>query len=157
MKLAVVILGVQNSGKTETLRKIVKKYTGLPQKQMKAGWRFLSIFKEKIWELKLHAFFVPASPSETKYKLEDRILDLGHSPEIIFLAEQTDGENRKSTFDFLEENKYKILDFELSNKNGGGIWDRFTPESKEEKLDTRTKEVITRLKEEIKAVLLKKN
>ncbi|MCT4588805.1 MAG: hypothetical protein N4A71_13330 [Carboxylicivirga sp.] len=153
MKIAIVILGEQNSGKTETLRKFVKTYSDRRQKQMRAGWRELSIYKEHLWELKLHAYFVPASPSETDYKLKDRIKDMGYTPEILFLAEQTDGHNRESTFEFLNKKEYEIIQFELSNEKGDGTWDRFNKSTESKKLNSRTQEINSKLKDVIKTAI----
>ncbi|WP_282127008.1 hypothetical protein [Marinifilum flexuosum] len=155
MKIAIVILGQQNSGKSTTLRYLVNTYTRKDLSLLRYGWQQLEPFDE-IMMLKLHSYFIPASPSETNYKLVDRFKDLGYTPEILFVAEQTDGRHRESTFQFLKENDYRVLKFPLSNEFGEGIWDRFkkNTEEEEKKLNDRTQEIIAKLKEEIKAVLV---
>jgi len=151
-RIAIVILGLPNSGKSSTFKHIVLKYGGKKLQRIKRGWQSLKKINSSI----LRVYFVPASPTETNIKLEDRFKDWKELPEILFVAEQTDGHNRQSTFDFLDKHEYKILKFELSNQNGDGIWDRFKKNTEEEenKLNDRTREIVSKLKEEIKTVLV---
>jgi hypothetical protein len=147
MRIAVVIVGQQNSGKTATLKEIGRKHANKNPQRTMAGWRILSLFPDSFHALALHAYFVPASPTETNFKLEDRFKDW--KPEVLFVAEQINGENFISTFDFLKKEDYKILRFDLTNQIGFGIWDRFDHDSAKSKLDARVDLIMNDVKNQI--------
>lgn len=147
MKLAVLIIGLQNSGKTTTLREIVKIHTGKEQKQMKAGWRILSLFPE-FHDLTIHSYFIPASPSETNLKISDRFEKL--NPEILFVAEQINGQNYSDTMAFLTINNYTILRYDLINREGDNIWERFNEFNKSQRLYDRTNLIMNDIHYQIK-------
>ena len=64
-----MIVGNKNSGKTTTIKNFEKLYhEDHPNKEVcRAGWRRLQLFLGKINALSAYIFFVPASPTETKY------------------------------------------------------------------------------------------
>jgi len=150
-KLAVVILGEQNSGKTETLREIVKMYTGTPQKQMRAGWRYLSIYPS-VRDLRLQCFFVPASPSETDIQLKDRFPDW--QPDVLFLAEQINGKHLENSMKFLEQKEYEVFKYTLSNKDGIDLWDRYNSKTEKEKLKNRARFILNEVRNKIEKEIL---
>lgn len=65
------------------------------------------------------------------------------TPKVVFIAEQVNGKNAPDTMSFLTTNGYHILQHNLSNQNGTGIWDRFSASDKQSKLDARADEIIS--------------
>lgn len=109
-KLAVIIVGTQNSGKTTTIKYFDHEYDEYKRlkKQCRAGGRLLVLHKNSLRALFSYIYFVPASPTETKKSLKGRLKKW--RPEMILIAEQIDkGEswNRYSeTKNFLESEGY---------------------------------------------------
>ncbi|MHC9087455.1 hypothetical protein ACXIHB_01960 [Tenacibaculum sp. IMCC1] len=139
MKLAIVIEGHQNSGKTSTIKELINSYGNKSISQMKRGWQKLflnSIFKY----LKLDIYCVPASPSETNIELIKRFPNW--VPEVLIVAVQPNGQHYSSSMSFLTNNNYQILKYSLTNNNGNLDWDRFDSSTKQNKLSNRADEII---------------
>lgn len=148
MRLAILIIGQQDSGKTTTIKHLVNSYSDKSLKVMRAGWQYIflnSIFKY----LQLNFFCVPASPTETKIKLSDRFSE--SIPEVLIVAEQLNGFNYQNTINFLNANRYNIITYNLSNVNGTSDWDRFDAKNKTIKLDNRVNQIISDIKLFIRA------
>lgn len=140
MRLAIIIEGTQNSGKTSTIKELIKLFGFKNLKQMKAGWQqiFLSsIFKS----LRIFFYCIPASPSETDIPLSERFEEWQHLPEMLILAEQTGGQHHVSTMAFLTANHYNIKIFPISNSNGINHWERFDNSTKNSKLSGRADDI----------------
>src|SRR6185503_9920248 len=91
-RLAVIIVGVQNSGKTTTLKNFCNTYHHKQVTTFKIGWRYgLSIFIKRYWGVKIDAYFIPASRTEKKGYLKEIYDEIGWDPDFIFLAEQLGG------------------------------------------------------------------
>tara|TARA_R110002072_G_scaffold287464_6_gene453184 strand:+ start:804 stop:1280 length:477 start_codon:yes stop_codon:yes gene_type:complete len=136
-RLAILLIGKQNSGKTTTIHHFDKMYDEreLDKVQCKRGWRHLQIFKEKLGALFVSMYFVPASPTETNFPLRSRFEFL--LPEIIIVAEQKNGSEFHNTMDFLNENDYKIKIFEIK-EGTTETWSRWK-EDNSNKQDILTK------------------
>lgn len=105
MKLAILILGERNSGKTSIIKNVITLCNGKSLKIMKAGWN--DIFLNTIYKsLRIHFFCVPASPSETNKKLSVRFASF--VPDTLIVAEQLGGINYADTMSFLTTNGYII-------------------------------------------------
>ncbi|MGV3459065.1 MAG: hypothetical protein ACO1N9_01295 [Flavobacterium sp.] len=103
MRLAILIVGDQNSGKTSTIKHIVELFNGRILKIARAGWK--SIFLNSLLgSLKLIFYCIPASPTETKIKLSARFATWTSLPEVLVIAEQTSGTNYTDTINFLAIN-----------------------------------------------------
>lgn len=150
MRLAIIIEGTQNSGKTSTIKELIKLFGFKSLKQMKAGWQqiFLnSIFKS----LRIVFYGIPASPSETDIPLSTRFKSWQHLPEVLILAEQIGGQHHANTMAFLAANHYNVQIFTISNSNGINHWERFDNTTKSIKLSKRADEIIDFIKKFIKA------
>lgn len=142
-RLAVVIVGVQNSGKTTTLKHFCDTYYRKKVSTFKMGWRFgLSIFKPRYWGIKIDAFFIPASRTERDEYLIDLYKKLGWDPDFIFMAEQLNGKRYSDTIHYLMANGFHVKEFVLSNKEGNDTWDRWRNDlEREAKLLHRTEQI----------------
>lgn len=142
-KLAVVLVGMQNSGKTTTMKYFDKEYSedNKLKKYCKAGRRYLQFYKLKA--LYSYVFFVPASPTETKKSLKGRLK--GWRPEMILIAEQIDkGEswNRyKETKDFLESEGYNVKELLIGDDAKEEVWKKWTNENFNEIMGQRAIEI----------------
>lgn len=149
MRLAILIVGLQNSGKTSTIRHLISLYNGRSLKIMKAGWKdiFLnSIFKS----LRLDFYCIPASPSETKVELSTRFAKWAWLPETLIVAEQAGGIHYASTINFLNSNGYHILRYDILNSNGPADWERFNKGNMAGKLDNRANQIVSDIKQFLK-------
>lgn len=148
MRLAVLIIGSQNSGKTSTIKFLINTYASKSLKVMRAGWK--SIFLSKILKaLRINFYCVPASPTETKIKLSVRFLTM--IPEFLIVAEQVGGNNYSDTMSFLNSNGYTVLRYDISNADGASDWERYDKNSEELKLQNRANQIISDIKNFIKA------
>ncbi|GGB65131.1 hypothetical protein GCM10007424_01300 [Flavobacterium suaedae] len=151
MRLAILIVGEQNSGKTATIRNLINLYSRKSLTVMRRGfsWLFLN---QDFKCLELVTYCVPASPTETGIDLKDRFQDWDNIPQTLIVAEQLNGNKYHNTLNFLNTKGYHILRYDLSNSNGSGIWDRFNRETETIILDTRANQIIDDVK-----VLIKTN
>ena len=88
MKLAILILGVQNSGKTSTIKHLINTHSTKTLSIMRAGWNII-YFNSSFMSLRLNFFCVPASPTETNKKLSFRFTT--PLPTVLIVAEQSGG------------------------------------------------------------------
>ncbi len=147
MKLAIVIEGHQNSGKTSTIRELINTYGNKSISQMKRGWQRL--FLNQTFEyLKLDIYCVPASPSETGIELIKRFPKW--KPEVLIVAVQPNGQHYSSSNTFLNNNNYTVLRYSLTNNSGNLDWDRFNQTNKSIKLRNRADEIILDIRNFIK-------
>jgi len=143
MKLAIVIEGEQNSGKTSTIRAMINLFTGRKLVQMKRGWQ--QIFLNPTFKsLKLNCYCIPASPSETGIKIGDRLK--GFTPRILIVAEQPSGQYFSDTYNFLNANGYSIETFSIHNTIGRSTWERFDVSSQSAKMKARADEILNSIK-----------
>lgn len=143
MKLAILIIGEQNSGKTSTIKHLVNTWGDKSLIVMKAGWQ--SVFLNSTFKyLKLIFFCVPASPTETNKPLSIRFSEF--IPEVLIVAEQLNGSNYQNTNSFLISNNYTVLRYDIDNIIGTLDWQRFDRSNELLKLNNRTNEIINDIK-----------
>lgn len=143
MKLAIVIEGSQNSGKTSTIKHLISQQRGWAVRNMKKG--FQAIFLDKNFKaLKLHLYCLPASPSETGKTIGGLLPT--RRPSAIIVAEQPGGKQYTNTFKFLEENDYTILKYSISEDKNNYPWSKFDNADKDEKLEKRTQQIVCDIK-----------
>jgi len=145
MNLAVVIVGAQNSGKTSTIRYLINKYSDSNLANFKAAFKFLFL-NSSFKSIKITAFCIPSSPSESNRPLATRFQNWNPFPQILILPEQPGGQHYLNTINFLQNNNYKILYFHLSNQIGINHWDRFDSSSQIHILDLRADEIIAEIR-----------
>ncbi|KRB56936.1 MULTISPECIES: hypothetical protein [Flavobacterium] len=149
MRLAIIIEGTQNSGKTSTIKELIKLFGFKNLKQMKAGWQ--QIFLNPIFKsLRIVFYCIPASPSETDIPLSKRFEEWQHLPEMLILAEQVGGQHHGSTMAFLNANHYHIKVFSINNSNGVNHWERFDNLTKNVKLSKRAYDITDFIKSFLK-------
>jgi len=148
-KLAVIIIGKQNSGKTTTIKyfdKIFDENEKL-KKYYRVGWRRLTMFKGKLDALFLLIYFVPASPTETQKPLRDRLKNF--KPELLLIAEQLNGYEYQNTIHFLEKNNYEIVEFVLKNQSNQ-TWNNWNKQNMNEILNKRAIDIGDKFKDFIR-------
>ena len=149
MRLAIIIEGVQNSGKTSTIKRFINRQSERPINILRRGWRTIML-NLNFSCIRVILFCIPGSPSETDTPIKSILDKLHVYPEILIIPEQPDGKNYENTLTFLKENDYKIiLKQRLSNTVGNDIWDRFNEENEVFKLDQRADAILKKLKEAI--------
>lgn len=85
MRLAILILGKQNSGKRSTIKALIRQQTEKPIRQLKSGRQRLFLNKQ-FQSLNLDVYCISALPSEKNKKLKDRFAHW--KPETLIVAEQ---------------------------------------------------------------------
>ena len=153
MKLAIVIKGEQNSGKTTTIRELIRLRGGKNISRIKRGFQRL-ILDKKLICLKLDVFCIPSSPSEQNNPLSNQFPNW--KPDVLLVAEQPNGRHFKNTYDFLKENHYEILKFTIHNQAGDSIWERFNNDSKDVKLRDRVTDIIYSINDFVKTEIYPK-
>ena len=147
MKLAIVIEGEQNSGKTSTIKELINLFTDRKLVQMKRGWQ--TIFLNHTFKsLRLICYCIPASPSETGVEIGKRLK--GFTPEVLIVAEQPSGQHYSDTYNYLNMNGYTIVAFSIHNKKGSLVWERFDSKSKALKLKNRANEIVDEMRHFLK-------
>lgn len=145
MKLAIIIEGVQNAGKTSTILHFVNQYQHRKLSIIRSGWQ--SIFVNSIFpNLKVNPYIISSSPSESDKPLPQRFTKWTVLPELIILAEQTGGRHYASTSSFLVSNGYTIVTFRINNITGSLNWERFDSSTKSIKLTNRANEIMNSIK-----------
>ena len=126
-KLAILLVGAQNTGKTSTLREYCEYYENITLgSRFRKGWRWqVAPFRPNYSLIKTPAYFVQSSPTESAKPLADSIDPLGWFPDLLFVAEQLNGQQYTNTVTYLRANDYHIKEFVLSDTNGIDIWDRW--------------------------------
>lgn len=148
MKLAIVVEGLPNSGKTSTIRELVNSYGNKTLSVMRKGWN--RIYLNRNFEyLKLDFYCVPASPSETNIELSQRFPDW--HPDVLIVALQINGQHYISSQTFLNVNNYNILTYSITNQEGNRTWERFDDTNKVDKLRERADEIVEDIKKFISA------
>ena len=145
MRLAILIVGEQNSGKTSTIKHLINTYGFKTLSVMRAGWNqiFLnSVFKS----LRLHFYCIPASPTETGIDLSERFSSWHNLPEVLVVAEQLHGSKLSSTLSFLAANGYHVERFDINNVKGVSNWERYDLTTEKMKLDNRANDIIQQIK-----------
>lgn len=140
MKLAIVIEGDQNSGKTSTIKHLINTYGNKSISQLKRGWQQVYL-NSSFQYLKLDFYCVPASPSETGFELHKRFNN-NWIPEIIVVALQPSGKHYSNSNNFLSSNNYSILTYRINNSEGNSDWDRFDENSMNNKLTNRSNQIV---------------
>jgi len=144
-KLAVLIVGEPDSGKSTTIRYFeqVNDENHKEKEICRIGWRHLQFFLGKLDALSCIVYFVPSSPTESHKSLEKKLKEhyfVVDTPEMMIIAEQLNGEEYESTKEFLRKMDYKIIEFTIDNRNTGTTWSRWT-NNKEDILSQRVKEI----------------
>lgn len=145
MRLAILIVGLQNSGKTSTIRHLVNTYCDKHLIVMRAGWQYLflnPLFKALI----LNAYCVPASPTETGIDLSDRFKDWDIIPQVLIVAEQPGTGKYLNTIAYLNANGYTILQYDILDTHGSLDWERFNASNEILKLDNRANQIVGDIK-----------
>jgi hypothetical protein len=142
MKLAIIIEGVQNSGKTSTILHFVNQYQNRTLKQLRAGWQNLFINASIFSTLRIIPYIISSSPSESGVKLGQRFQNWKGLPDILILAEQSNGKYKLDTETFLRNNGYSIIKHQINNIIGNSDWERFDKSNKALKLTNRSNEIM---------------
>ncbi|WP_029298729.1 hypothetical protein [Chryseobacterium hispalense] len=142
MKLAIIIEGVQNSGKTSTILHFVNQYQNRTLKQLRAGWQNLFINASVFSTLRIIPYIISSSPSESGVELGQRFQNYKGLPDILILAEQLNGKHQLDTEAFLINNGYNIIKHQINNINGSSDWERFDKSNKLVKLTNRSNEIM---------------
>lgn len=122
-RLAILIVGNPNSGKTTTLKHFCNEYNPHNVSTFKQGWRYsMTPFADKYFGVKIVAYFLPSSRTERATSLEKTFESLEWWPDFLFMAEQLNGAEYTNTIRTLRENNYHIKEFVLDNGNPDGIW-----------------------------------
>ncbi|MDG5490594.1 hypothetical protein [Psychroserpens sp. SPM9] len=138
MRLAIVIEGEQNSGKTSTIKEFVMLFTGRKLKQMRRGWQHIFL-NPSFRSIRFICYCLPASPSETGVKLGKHFKN--SVPQVLVLAEQPSGINYSDTYNFLNNNGYTIIPFRILKSSGSLDWERFESSNKSTKLANRANDI----------------
>jgi len=140
-KIAVLITGNPDSGKTTTIKFFEKKYDEdhREKRVCRAGWRRVQLFLGKLDALSVFIFFIPASPTETNFPVKTRLGEM--LPEMILIAEQPEGKAYVATKAFLDVNNYKIIEFNLDRSNSKGIWNEWNDKNFEKIMKKRANEI----------------
>lgn len=127
-KLAIMIVGTQDSGKTTTINYFDKEYNwdNSLKRYCKRGRRYLYLYKNVSKSISVEFYFIPASPTETKEPLKDKLKKVG-LPQFLLVAEQLGGYQYQNTKDFLETNGYEVEEINISKTYGNGIWEKWRP------------------------------
>lgn len=145
MRLAILIVGEQNSGKTSTIKHLINTYGFKNLSVMRAGWN--QIFLNNVFKsLRLHFYCVPASPTETGIDLSVRFGLWGNLPEVLVVAEQLHGSKLSTTLSFLAANGYHVERFDINNVTGVSNWERYDLTTEKVKLDNRAIDIIQQIK-----------
>lgn len=124
-RLAIIIVGEQDSGKTTTLREY-SNYYHKPVSTLKKGFRYgVTPFKPKYWGVKVFTYILPSSPTESGISLANTIDPHEWFPDLLMMAEQLNGKQYSNSIHYLMGNEYQIKEFIISNIVGDGIWDRW--------------------------------
>lgn len=124
-RLAIVIIGEQNSGKTSTLREY-SDYYHKPVNTLKKGFRYgVTPFKPKFWSVKIFTYILPSSPTESGIPLKDTIDPHDWYPDLLLMAEQTNGVQYSKSIHYLMGNEYHVKQFNISKNIGNEVWDRW--------------------------------
>ena len=149
MKLAIIIEGVQNSGKTSTILHFVNQYQIRTLTVMRAGWQNLYL-NHLFQTLKVNPYIISSSPSESNNPLPTRFSGWTTLPDLLIMAEQAGGRHQSSTITFLTTNGYSIVTFPISNVTGSLDWERFDSSNQVTKLTNRANEIMNSIKSFIK-------
>ena len=146
--LAVLIVGASNSCKSTTINYFdrMNDENDREKKRCQIGWRRLQFFLGKLDALFSLVFFVPSSPTESKISLENKLKSFKPNielfiPEMIVVAEQYQGIEYNNTREFLRNNDYEIVEFNIDNSMSGGVWSRWTNENRDYVLEQRSNEI----------------
>lgn len=149
MKLAIIIEGVQNSGKTSTILHFVNQHQSRTLTVMRSGLKSLYL-NPSFQALRVEPYIISSSPSESDTPLSKRFSGLAVLPELIIIAEQTGGRHQANTITFLTTNGYSIVTFPITNVIGSLDWQRFDTSNKAIKLTNRANEIMDSIKSFIK-------
>lgn len=142
MKLAIVIIGMQNSGKTSTIKELINTHSDKTVSKMRKGWQRIYL-NNQFKYLKLDIFCVPSSPTESNIKLSERFENW--QPEVLIVAEQLNGRHYNDTLNFLNLNGYIILTYRIANIDGPLDWERYTDIDKDTKLNNRVNQIVAEI------------
>jgi len=124
-KLAIIIVGKPNAGKTTTLKHFHDSYYYKKPKYLRQVLRRdFSPFNYTFIGLKIIAFFLPSSRTETEKSLKETFvkINLGWYPDFIFMAEQLDGDEYDNTIKYLRQKEYHIKEFVITDTNPDSTW-----------------------------------
>ena len=125
-RLAIILVGEQNSGKTSTIRQFNDFYSQKSVTTLKKGFRYnISPFKPKYMAIKIAAYILASSPTESNIPLKDSIDPIGWLPDFIIMPEQTNGMEYSNSIHYLMSNEYELKEFAISDIVGDGVWDKW--------------------------------
>lgn len=138
-RLAILLVGNQNSGKTTTLKHFCNSYRFHQADVFKQGWRYdITPFANKYLGVKVVAYFLPSSRTEKATPLETVFDSLEWYPDFLFMAEQLNGAEYQNTIRTLRENDYHIKEFILDSSNSDTIWRYYDKSDEDLFLNYRT-------------------
>lgn len=141
-RLAIIIVGNQNSGKTTTLKHYCNRYYHTQVSTFKQGWRHgFMPFANKYLGVKIIPYFLPSSRTEKAEPIQEIISSLDWMPDFLFMAEQLNGAQYANTIHFLRSNNYHIKEFTLGNSNPDSIWHHYTSNNEMMILNHRTEQI----------------
>jgi hypothetical protein len=111
-KLAIVIVGIRNAGKTTTLRHFCNAYHNKTvHKRFRRSWKYgLMPFRDKTDAIKIDGYFLTSSPSEVRIPLQTTI-NKGFRPDFLFMAEQYNSDYYADSIRCLWNNGYHVKEF----------------------------------------------
>lgn len=140
-KIAVLLVGAQNSGKTSTINHFDTYYDewDRTKKVCKVGWRHLQLHYKSLGSLISWIYFIPSSPTESRKSIKNRLGKL--RPEMLLIAEQIDKGEKwnkyNETIEFLTQEGYEIKEFIIGDDTQHDTWRKWTQSSRANSLDNR--------------------
>lgn len=139
-RLAIIIVGKPNAGKTTTLKHFCNTYHHQKVSTFKMGWR-QGFTPFKYLGVKIIPYFLPSSRTEKAIPLSDVFAKLDWWPDFLFMAEQLNGSEYTNTIRFLRKNDYHIKEFLLDNSNTDSIWHFYDKKDEAMILRHRTEQI----------------
>jgi len=75
--------------------------------------------------IKIAAYILASSPTESNIPLKDSIDPIGWLPDFIIMPEQTNGMEYSNSIHYLMSNEYELKEFAISDIVGDGVWDKW--------------------------------
>jgi hypothetical protein len=147
--IAVMIIGLPNTGKTTTIKFFEKECDENKKEKTRCriGWKRIQLFLGKLDALSCIIYFVPSSPSENNESLENILKKQLNDclPEMLLIAEQPNGRHN-DTIEFLRDNQYEVIEFPIDRSANGGKWNNWDQSNRESILKSRADDIANALR-----------